>query len=70
VTKEQGADFARKRGMVFIETSAKTKVGIQQAFEEIVQKVLDNPNLLPQPSNNPSLNVDSQTNQEAGWCQC
>lgn len=27
--------------MVYIETSAKTKVGIQQTFEELVQKILD-----------------------------
>jgi len=40
VSHEEGAAFARSRGMIFIETSAKTKVGIQQTFEELVQKVL------------------------------
>lgn len=39
VTKEEGAAFARKNAMMFIECSAKTKLGIQQAFEELVQKV-------------------------------
>jgi Ras-related protein Rab-18 len=39
VAKEEAIEFARKKGMVYIETSAKTKVGIQQTFEEIVQKV-------------------------------
>jgi Ras-related protein Rab-18 len=39
VTHEEGAAFARSKGMIFIETSAKTKVGIQQTFEELVQKV-------------------------------
>ena len=32
--------------MMYIETSAKTREGIRQAFEEVVQKILDNPVLL------------------------
>jgi Ras-related protein Rab-18 len=39
VSRETGAAFARERAMVFIECSAKTKLGIQQAFEELVHKV-------------------------------
>jgi len=41
VSREEGENLAKEKGMVFIETSAKTKVGIQQAFEEIVQKIID-----------------------------
>lgn len=32
--------------MLFLEASAKTDVGIAQAFEEVVEKILDNPVLL------------------------
>jgi len=32
--------------MMFIETSAKTRQGIKQAFEEVVYKILDTPSLL------------------------
>jgi Ras-related protein Rab-18 len=39
VTREEGAAFAKRHGMLFIEVSAKTKVGVQQAFEELVEKV-------------------------------
>ena len=39
VSKEEGVAFARKHAMMYIECSAKTKLGIQQAFEELVQKV-------------------------------
>jgi len=39
VSREDGAAFARALAMVFIECSAKTKLGIQQAFEELVHKV-------------------------------
>ena len=39
VTKEEGLRFARKHRMLFIEASAKTKEGVQTAFEELVEKV-------------------------------
>jgi Ras-related protein Rab-18 len=39
VTKEEGLKFARKHSMLFIEASAKTKEGVQIAFEELVEKV-------------------------------
>ena len=39
VSKEEGLKFARKHSMLFIEASAKTKEGVQIAFEELVEKV-------------------------------
>eukprot|EP01094_Clydonella_sp_ATCC50884_P004611 TRINITY_DN13655_c0_g1_i1.p1 TRINITY_DN13655_c0_g1~~TRINITY_DN13655_c0_g1_i1.p1 ORF type:complete len:206 (+),score=46.62 TRINITY_DN13655_c0_g1_i1:50-667(+) len=51
VSHQEGSEFARSKGMVFIETSAKTKVGIQQTFEELVQKILDTPELLSKQQN-------------------
>eukprot|EP01104_Vermistella_antarctica_P005517 TRINITY_DN1602_c5_g1_i1.p1 TRINITY_DN1602_c5_g1~~TRINITY_DN1602_c5_g1_i1.p1 ORF type:complete len:202 (-),score=59.50 TRINITY_DN1602_c5_g1_i1:24-629(-) len=45
VSKQEAIEYARSKGMVFIETSAKTKMGIQQAFEEIVHKIVDTPSL-------------------------
>jgi len=39
VTKEEGLHFARKHRMLFIEASAKTRVGVQDAFEELIEKV-------------------------------
>jgi hypothetical protein len=35
VSKEQGQKCARKYQMMFIESSAKTKEGVQTAFEEL-----------------------------------
>merc|ERR1712061_254887 len=46
VSTQQGEDFAVENSMMYIETSAKTKIGIQQAFEEVVLKILDSPDLL------------------------
>jgi len=45
VSREEGAAFAKQRNMLFIECSAKTRLGIQQAFEELVQRVVDTPTL-------------------------
>lgn len=40
MSREEGLKFARKHHMLFIESSAKTKEGVQCAFEELVEKVL------------------------------
>jgi Ras-related protein Rab-18 len=39
VSYEEGAAFARKLSTLFVECSAKTKIGVKQAFEELVEKV-------------------------------
>ena len=39
MSREQGMDFARRHKTLFIESSAKTREGVQCAFEELVQKV-------------------------------
>ena len=39
MTRDEGLKFARKHHMLFIEASAKTKEGVQCAFEELVEKV-------------------------------
>lgn len=46
VAHEEATAFARKQAMMYIETSAKTREGIRQSFEEVVQKILDSPSLL------------------------
>ncbi len=39
ITRDEGARFARKHSMLFIEASARTREGVQIAFEELVRKV-------------------------------
>ena len=39
ISRDEGLKFARKHNMLFIEASAKTKEGVQCAFEELVEKV-------------------------------
>jgi GTPase SAR1 family protein len=39
ITRDEGDRFARKHSMLFIEASARTRQGVQTAFEELVKKV-------------------------------
>ena len=45
VREEEGEALARRLGCLFLETSAKTREGVRQAFTELVLKVLDSPSL-------------------------
>ena len=45
VSKEEGMKCARKHHMMFIEASAKTKEGVECAFEELVEKIIQTPAL-------------------------
>jgi len=45
VSREEGLKFARKHHMLFIEASAKTREGVQCAFEELVEKIIQTPGL-------------------------
>jgi Ras-related protein Rab-18 len=41
VGRSTAEDWARSKGMLFMEASAKTKEGIAQVFTEVVQKVVN-----------------------------
>lgn len=45
VERTQGVQFARRHSMLFIEASARTKEGVQLAFEELVEKIIQTPGL-------------------------
>ena len=46
VRTEECVEFAKKHGCLYVETSAKGNVAVDQAFEELVIKCLDTPGLL------------------------
>ena len=70
VTKEEGLKFARKHSMLFIEASAKTKEGVEIAFEELVEKILQTPGLWENRSNGLNVGGNNPSNQAAncGFC--
>ncbi|KAI7864361.1 P-loop containing nucleoside triphosphate hydrolase protein [Spinellus fusiger] len=45
VSRREGADLARKLQSLFVECSAKTKMGVGEAFEELVTKIVETPSL-------------------------
>jgi Ras-related protein Rab-18 len=73
VTTEEARDFARMQSMLFIECSAKTKTGVQQAFEELMHKMMDvsadAPAIAAGDNGNFSVSYDDETNpQQPGCC--
>lgn len=66
VSKAEGMAFARTHSMLFIEASAKTSEGVQQAFDELCQKVLDDDKL--QPVDNSVKRLQENGDYEAGYC--
>ncbi|KAD4386300.1 hypothetical protein R6Q59_009552 [Mikania micrantha] len=60
VTKKEGVEFAREYGCLFIECSAKTRVNVEQCFEELVLKILDTPSLTDEGSTVVKRNIFRQ----------
>ncbi|KAG5641005.1 hypothetical protein DXG03_006388 [Asterophora parasitica] len=45
VSTAEGETFAKRMSSLFIEASAKTSIGVNEAFQEVVEKILDTPEL-------------------------
>mmetsp|Transcript_33529 Transcript_33529/g.47631 ORF Transcript_33529/g.47631 Transcript_33529/m.47631 type:complete len:186 (-) Transcript_33529:1178-1735(-) len=63
VPRETAEAWARSQGMLFLEASAKTKLGIRQCFLEVCQKILEDPELLAAtvPGQKPKIQLRPQT---------
>jgi len=46
VSSKEGTAWARDKGMLFLESSAKNQDNVKAVFEEVVLKILENPVLL------------------------
>ncbi|XP_041968159.1 ras-related protein Rab-18 [Aricia agestis] len=60
VSREAGQAFAQKHRMLFIESSAKTQEGINLAFEELVQKIIETPGLWESKPSSSNIRVSSE----------
>nr|ABD65437.1 Rab18 [Suberites domuncula] len=71
VSRSDGLQFARRNSMLFIEASAKTRDGVQEAFEELVHKILQTPSLYMVDGPKDSFDVSQSHEQDqGGWCGC
>jgi len=65
VGREEAEDWARSQGMLFLEASAKTKTGIRQCFMEVVNKIVEDPELLVNTvPGNPKLTIRGRSERK------
>uniref|UniRef100_A0AC34RND3 Ras-related protein Rab-18 n=1 Tax=Panagrolaimus sp. JU765 TaxID=591449 RepID=A0AC34RND3_9BILA len=70
VSREEGLQFAKKHRMLFIEASAKTREGVQFAFEELIEKILQTPGLWEGSGGGLQLNRRNITEETSSTCAC
>ncbi|XP_047517937.1 ras-related protein Rab-18 [Pieris napi] len=64
VTREAGQAFAQKHRMLFIESSAKTQEGINLAFEELVQKIIETPGLWESSGSSSNIRISNEERRQ------
>jgi len=85
VSTTEGQEFANRMGSLFVEASAKTAIGVKEVFREVVERIIDTPELWApvnpssptrasssgrgMPGNINLQNSDAQADDQ-GYCGC
>ncbi|KAG8933103.1 hypothetical protein FRC03_001335 [Tulasnella sp. 419] len=82
VSEEEGRNFAERMGTLFVEASAKSSIGVDNTFKEVVTKIVEKPSLWQssQPRNTTTnqttrimpgnINLNDETPTYEGGCGC
>jgi len=70
IPTEEGQEYANKNGALYIEVSAKTGEKIGDAFEELVEKILETPSLLEDHSSAMNKINVTQPKPDDSNCAC
>lgn len=73
VSQKEGQELAQRMNTLFIECSAKTRIGVKEAFDELVLRIIDTPSLWQKPPAQTNVNVTatSQPSSLVGsYCSC
>ncbi|GCB66719.1 hypothetical protein scyTo_0000633 [Scyliorhinus torazame] len=70
IDRNEGLRYARKHSMLFIEASAKTCDGVECAFEEVVEKILQTPGLWEAEGHNKAVTLSDSASNQAGESCC
>ncbi|XP_057823994.2 ras-related protein RABC1 isoform X2 [Cryptomeria japonica] len=67
VSKQEGIQFAREHGCIYLECSAKNCINVENCFEELALKILDTPSLLVDNVALKRSNIFIQEQPTDGW---
>lgn len=67
VSRQEGLNFARNHQTLFLETSAKNSFGVQVAFHELTEKILETP-MLWTPHESRNITVNNRKNGQPTHC--
>ncbi|KAH8664338.1 ras-related protein rab-like protein-18 [Xylariales sp. PMI_506] len=71
VSAEEGKAFAEKHGAGFCEVSSKTRENVRRPFIEVVDQIVQRPNLITPPSaNNTTLSIGNLSSDYSSVCSC
>lgn len=71
VSFEEGKAFAESHGAGFCEVSSKTRKNVRTPFVEVVDQIVQNPDLLPKPrGGGDTLNLGIDTSSIPSACSC